>query len=54
MPDEFDVRDDHEEAHEEGGDDEVGLSAIKSGGSDLHSPCSFTQAQNQWLADLAL
>ncbi len=24
MPDEFDVKDDREEAHEEGGDDEVG------------------------------
>jgi hypothetical protein len=29
MPDEFDVRDDREEAREEGGDDEVGLTAIK-------------------------
>jgi hypothetical protein len=28
MPDELDVRDDREEAHEEGGDDEVGLNAI--------------------------
>lgn len=25
MPDELDVRDDREEAHEEGGDDEVGF-----------------------------
>jgi hypothetical protein len=36
MPDELDVRDDREEAHEEGGDDEVGLNAAFLGG--LHHP----------------
>jgi hypothetical protein len=40
MPDELDVRDDREEAHEEGGDDEVSLNAAFFGGSyHTANPC---------------
>jgi len=40
MPDELDVRDDREEAHEEGGDDEVCLNAVTAGSLHRSPACS--------------
>jgi len=54
MPDEFDVRDDREEAREEGGDDEVGLAAIKLAASTLQSPRLLRPGMNQCWSDIAL
>lgn len=54
MPDEFDVRDDRDEAREEGGDDEVGLIAIKLAASILQSPRLLHPDMNRCCSDIAL
>jgi hypothetical protein len=40
MPDELDVRDDREDTHEEGGDDEVRFSVVRYGRLGLRATCS--------------
>ena len=43
MPDEFDVRDDREEAHEEGGDDEVGFTFSSLGWQIILPLCALAK-----------